>query len=58
MAWTSARTSGSDVGYGPAPIWSPSGTQSAGQLRLRSRPSSGGAIFTVTPSQFLIVPSG
>ena len=58
IASTSARTSGSEVGYGPAPSCSPSGAQSAGQLRFRSRPSSTGAIVTLTPSQFWIVPSG
>ena len=42
IASTSARTSGSEVGYGPAPCCSPSGAQSAGQFRFRSSPSSGG----------------
>ena len=58
IASTSARTSGSEVGNGPAPCCSASGAQSAGQLRLRSRPSSGGAIGMLTPSQLWIVPSG
>ena len=58
IASTSARTSGSEVGNGPAPCCSASGAQSAGQLRLRSRPSSGGAIGMFTPSQFADRPLG
>ena len=58
IASTSARTSGSEVGNGPAPCCSASGAHSAGQLRLRSSPSSAGAIGIVTPSQVRIVPSG
>ena len=38
IASTSARTSGSEVGNGPAPACSASGAQSAGQFRFRSRP--------------------
>ena len=54
----SARVSGSERGYSPAPDCSQCGPQSAGKLRLASSPSSGGASLTVPPSQFWIVPSG
>src|SRR3970040_2085721 len=32
IAWTSARTSGSETGYGPAPSCSPSGAPAAGHV--------------------------
>ena len=55
---TIARTSGSLVGYGPAPTCSNSWRHSDGKLRFRSRPSRSRLTLTRTPSQALMLPSG
>src|SRR5919205_50555 len=54
-AWTIARTSGSEAGYGPAPSCSDSVAHSMGKFRFRSRLSSGGGVLIVTPSKARVV---
>ena len=50
MKSTTARTSGSEVGYGPAPSCSNSWRHSAGKLRFRSSPSRSRFTLSMKPS--------